>query len=75
MAHFRAYVRGNRGEASRLGSSHMLAVLQSWTWNIEVEARRPANGGDFATVTLKHRGTGESKKIGTFNLSTGEQVS
>jgi hypothetical protein len=77
MAHFRAFIRGGRGEASRLGhkGTGITATVQTWGWNVEISARhmstRGANGEDVAEVELVHSQTGERKHVAFVNLSTG----
>ena len=53
MAHFRGYVEGGRGEASRLGtkSSGITVVAQSWEGQIRVTLHEQ-DGEDWATVTV-----------------------
>lgn len=50
MAHFRAVIQGQRGEASRLGSSRtgIRATVNGWNSGVRVEGSALAdNAGDF----------------------------
>lgn len=65
MAHFIAYVRGQRGEASRLGSktSGMHSTTASWQGSVTVELYEKA-GVDYALVSLNPwKGQGSAKMI------------
>ena len=52
MARFRATAHGNRGQASRLGStaSGMVATVNGWDDGIKVIARVDADGADVLDV-------------------------
>ncbi len=73
MAHFRATIRGQRGEASRLGngSSGMRALVQTWDYDLRVSV--DWNGvDDLATVELvPHDGSGTPLCVATANLTEG----
>lgn len=77
MAHFRGYVAGSKGEASRLGgkASGIVTRLQTWGWDVEVAARhmttRGPDGQDVASIELVHHATGERRHIAFVNLTTG----
>lgn len=74
MAHFRGVIRGQRGEASRLGSkaSGIRVLLQTWSWNVQVTAQHQDNmGRDLAYLSLVHSKTGEELSLGLVNLSNG----
>lgn len=61
MAHFRAVIKGQRGEASRLGSktSGLKAVVNGWTVGCMVEARREGDKDVFRVYkTNGSNGTG-----------------
>lgn len=78
MAHFRAVIRGGRGEASRLGhkSTGITTRLQTWGWDVVVDALHMASAGpsgeDWAEVELVNHSTGERKLVARLNLTTGE---
>jgi len=55
MAHFRATVQGNCGEASRLGTkaSGIDAYIASWQGAVAVRlSHDPATGTDFVSIML-----------------------
>ena len=55
MARFRATIKGQRGEASRLGStkSGIVAAINGWKCGIKVAASiSPTTGGDVFQVFL-----------------------
>jgi hypothetical protein len=60
MAHFRGTLRGQRGEASRLGSksSGLLGKLASWQGAVKVDLWE-MNGTDMVRVTLTTHSNGE----------------
>ena len=65
MAQFRAVVRGNRGNASRLGSktSGMRATVNGWGLGVSVFARyEAANGGDVFYVYETGGSKGDQQK-------------
>lgn len=58
MAHFLGTVRGNRGEASRLGHSRLTTRAASWQGAVDVELYTK-DDIDYARVTLtQHHGHG-----------------
>lgn len=59
MAHFRGTLRGQRGQASRLGSksSGLHANLASWQGAVEVDLYE-YEGTDCVTITLKQHTNG-----------------
>jgi hypothetical protein len=62
MAHFRAVIRGGRGEASRLGhkSTGISTRLQTWGWDVEVSAiHNESKNSDTALVELVNHSTGQ----------------
>lgn len=69
MAHFRGTIKGQRGEASRLGSerSGIVATINGWDVGIRVESRQ-VNGEDaFAVIlTAGSNGSTSSHPTGTF---------
>lgn len=69
MAQFRATIRGNRGEASRLGTkkSGLFVTANGWTAGIQVIAEH-RNGHDEFTVSLTR---GSSYRGGSKVLFTG----
>ena len=77
MAHFRGVIKGQRGEASRLGSSSsgMMVRLQTWGWDVVVESyvdgMHVENGRDVGYINLVHHSTGETKHVATVDLTTG----
>lgn len=75
MAHFRAVIKGARGEASRLGtkSSGMYAKVQTWGWDVVVKAWEGTKH-DICRIELENHTTGERRDVGMFNLTTGEQI-
>jgi len=75
VAHFRAVIRGSRGEASRLGhkSSGIYARVQTWGWDVVVDARHnEQDGNDWAEVELVHHTTGQRVAVLDVNLTTGK---
>lgn len=54
MAHFRATIRGQRGEASRLGGakSGLTANVNGWDIGVRVEAEVTKGGKDVLYVTV-----------------------
>ena len=72
MAHFRAWIRGQRGEASRLGSkaSGMTTRLQTWGWDVEVSAiHSEVQKQDGALVEIVNHTTGQRIPLLGLNLS------
>ena len=67
MAHFRGYVQGVRGLASRLGSkdSGLVTDAESWEGRVSVHLWHDDEAGvDMADVSLEpHHGTGESRTL------------
>ena len=75
MAHFRAVIKGARGEASRLGHKRtgMYARVQTWGWDVVVDARHnEASDQDWAEVELVHHTTGQRIAVLDLNLTTGK---
>ena len=69
MAHFRAVIHGQRSAASRLGSkaSGISTLLQTWGWDVSIDARHEDNGKDMALVELVNHSTG--KRIPLLDLT------
>jgi len=71
MAQFMARIRGQRGEASRLGSkkSGLLAHINGWDLGIQVQAYVGDDGTDRFCVTLNggSHGAAMPRIIGTFS--------
>lgn len=67
MAHFFGSVKGQRGEASRLGSkrSDLQTTSASWQGSVDVRLYYDAETGrDMAHVTLQPwRGSGEHREL------------
>ena len=88
MAHFRAVIKGQRGEASRLGSktSGIRARVQSWGYDILIDAThcseeaakrdKTLGAGDWVTIELVEHNCnrGYGKLIARVNLTTGEII-
>lgn len=86
MAHFRAVIRGNRGEASRLGtkSSGLTAKLQTWGYDLRLDVShcseemakrdRTLGVGDWVLIELVEHGATHGKLIARVNLTTGEVI-
>ena len=72
MAHFRAVIQGQRGEASRLGSktSGITTRLQTWGWDLEVDATHK-DGADLAHVVLVNHSSGQRVPLLDLDLSKG----
>jgi hypothetical protein len=71
MAHFRGTIKGQRGEASRLGGkkSGLSATLNVWDFGVTVHlTHNPDTGVDEASIYLGTGSNGRSmcKHIGTF---------
>jgi len=67
MAQFRAEIRGQRGEASRLGSakSGIKATVNGWNSGVRVEAQTSASGDDFFYIYATSGSNGyHSESIG-----------
>jgi hypothetical protein len=64
MAHFRGTIRGQRGQASRLGSkaSGLAVVAQSWEGQIKVTLWH-TTAGDKVEVVLSRHGGSDSKLL------------
>jgi hypothetical protein len=71
MAQFRATIRGQRGEASRLGSkkSGITAKVNGWTGGVKVFARVDSKGEDAFDVYATNGSSraGQDVYIGTVN--------
>lgn len=63
MAQFRGIIRGNRGEASRLGSkdSGLTVEAQSWQGKVVV-VLDTKDGVDTATITLQQHSNGRGHR-------------
>lgn len=75
MAQFRGIIRGNRGEASRLGSknSGFLANIDGWDIGLHVHAYYDKKTGiDKISVDLTGGSNSPSPKlhVGTFDIDT-----
>ena len=73
MAQFYASIRGNRGEATRLGtkSSGMQAHIRGWNLGVQVNCFTNSAGEDCFSVALTKgsNGNGAVKHIGNFKES------
>jgi hypothetical protein len=72
MAHFRAVIKGQRDEASRLGSKKtgIRTLLQTWGYDVRVAAwHDELMGRDKATVELVNHTTGQIIPLLDLNLS------
>ena len=85
MAHWQGFVRGNRGDTSRLGSkkSGMEAYVASWSGRCEVDGYVNGEGIDCVRVTLtQHHNAGafpsillyDGPIVGTPELANAERV-
>ena len=52
MAHFRGTVKGNAGEASRLGEDRLVTTANGWNTGVRVEAARLPDGTTQFSVFL-----------------------
>jgi hypothetical protein len=70
MARYRGTVQGNRGEASRTGStvSGLKVSANGWDLGVDVYLDADENGEDFAEVwlTAGSNATGGAKLVGRF---------
>ena len=75
MAHFRAVIRGQRGEASRLGSkrSSVYGRFQTWGYDAVLWMRHDeVSGQDWLEVELvPHNGAGHAKRVLDINMTKG----
>jgi len=73
MAHFIGYLKGHRGEASRLGTpkSGLSASAQGWNLGGRIEVRVNANGEDEVTIYLTAgcNGHTRSRVLGCFTAT------
>jgi hypothetical protein len=71
MAHFRAVIKGQRGEASRLGSknSGISTLLQTWGWDVAVRADYLNPDNDDALIELVNHTTGQRIPLLGLNLA------
>jgi hypothetical protein len=81
MAHFRAVIKGARGEASRLGTkaTGISTLLQTWGYDVVVNAQCCGVSGfpvsyDWATITIARHDETSGKLIASVNLTTGQIV-
>ena len=82
MAHFRAVIKGNRGEASRLGtkSTGIRTKLQTWGYDVIVDAKccdnetGKSDTNDWATIVIVRHDEISGKLIASVNLTTGQIV-
>jgi hypothetical protein len=75
VAHFRAVIQGNRGEASRLGTkrSGVYARLQTWGHDLILSMRHRENGDDWVSIEIvRHDGAGFAEEVLDVNLTTGK---
>ncbi len=70
MAHFRAVIKGARGEASRLGhkATGISTLLQTWGWDVRVTCEHQSER-DSALVELVNHTTGQRIPLLDLNLS------
>ena len=61
MARFRGSVRGNRGEASRLGFNSISSRTNGWGLGVEVRGYINDNGEDSFDITLTSGSGADSK--------------
>jgi len=75
MAHFRAVIKGQRSEASRLGNKKtgIKTLLQTWGYDLRVSMQHDEQfGEDRVSIELvPHDGHGVPLCVGTGNLTTG----
>jgi len=86
MAHFRAVIKGQRGEASRLGSKKtgIYARVQSWGHDLivnvthyddkDVAGDKTLEAGDWATIELTPHSGSCGKLVARVNLTTGQII-
>lgn len=78
MAHFIGYLKGNRGEASRLGTgnSGIRAQAQGWDIGGKVYCSVNNNGEDIVEmyVTRGSNGYGSGFYLGTFKIKDGKII-
>lgn len=70
MAHFYGEIRGNRGDATRMGSkdSGMFCHVRGWNFGVRVDMYVNEEGEDAALIQLSpgSNGNGVFKTIGKF---------
>ena len=86
MAHFRAVIKGARGEASRLGTKRtgIRARVQSWGHDLLIDVQhctteaaeqdRTLGAGDWAVIELACHGESTGRLVARINLTTGEII-
>ncbi len=86
MAHFRAVIKGSRGQASRLGGkgSGIYARVQTWGYDVvvnvshfsdkDVAGDKTLEAGDWATIELAQHSGSTGKLIARVNLTTGQII-
>lgn len=77
MAHFRATIKGQRGEASRLGSKKtgIRATVNGWNSGVYVHGGIDSQGNDEFVVTMTSgSGGGSSQEIGIIKMKKGKPV-
>lgn len=74
MAHFFARIRGNRGDATRLGSQHsgMTADVNGWNNGVTVKARFDPNLGDVFTLYATGGSNGRTKRVKLGDVIAGD---
>jgi len=73
MAHFRAVIKGARGEASRLGhkATGISTLLQTWGFDVRVTCEHQ-DGKDSASIELVNHSTGQRIPLLDLNLSAND---
>lgn len=78
MARFIAYVKGQRGEASRLGTKSSGIRTQAQGWDIGGFVTVRSNGSDedvvCVTITRGSNGYGHDLCLGCFKIKDGEII-
>jgi len=75
MAHFRAVIKGQRGEASRLGTkkSGIYGRIQTWSYDAKLNLRHDTTQGeDWLEIKVTPHVGGGSVQVLDINLTTGK---
>jgi len=77
MAKFYGSVRGQRGEAHRLGHSSMTTIAASWSGGVQVTMHQPADADEpwVRIETIAWRGNGRSNLVYDGPLSSMQSAS